>query len=62
MYVSSTFLLPLLAAWVASQRFPLNQFSVLIRGDCLGAPSVMCKGSFWSPRVNFFCIVTVGRV
>ena len=42
----------LLAARTASQLFPLSQFTVLIRGDCVGALRAMRKGSFRSPTLQ----------
>jgi hypothetical protein len=42
----------LLAARTASQLFSLSQFTVLIRGDCVGALRAMRKGSFRSPTLQ----------
>ena len=42
----------LLAARTASQLFSLSQFTVLIRGDCVGALRAMCKESFRSPTLQ----------
>ena len=40
------------ATQAASQPFPLADFSVLIRSDCVGAISALLKESFRSPALQ----------